>query len=96
MIGHGAQCFSVYDSAAKLFLEPFQAPTVESAIRSFREAINKPGHQFAKFPEDYTLFHIGAFDAEKGVHVPLATPHSLGVAITFMPRAGQLEVASNA
>lgn len=77
------QVFTVYDSAAKAFLSPFQAPTIESAIRSFREVVNREGHQFNKFPEDYTLFHIGHFELDTGMLVPQA-PHSLGVAITFL------------
>lgn len=77
--------FTVYDSAAGLYLEPFHAPSIEFAVRGFREAVNKPDHQFNKFPEDYTLFHIGTFDPQSGVLNPL-TPRSLGVAITFIRR----------
>lgn len=58
--------FSVYDMAAKRYLEPFFAPTMEFAIRGFREACETPGHQFSKFPEDYTLYQLGEFDPETG------------------------------
>jgi hypothetical protein len=83
------QCFTVYDSAAQHYLEPFFAPSVEFAIREFRSAVNTPEHQFNKFPEDFTLFHIGTFEPESGVLNPVH-PHSLGVAITFLDR--QMEV----
>lgn len=79
------QMFTVYDSAAGAYLEPFFAPTLEFAMRGFREAVNKPGHQFARFPEDYTLFHVGSFDPQSGVVDPMV-PHSLGVAVTFVDR----------
>ncbi len=79
--------FSVYDSAANRYLEPFFAPTMEFAIRGFREAVNKEGHQFKKFPEDYTLYHIGGFDAETG-NLQQSEPRSLGVAITFVDNMG--------
>lgn len=75
--------FTVYDSAARKYLEPFFAPTIEVACRSFRQLVNREGHQFAMFPEDYTLFHIGEYDADAGVIVP-GDPHSLGVALTFV------------
>jgi len=78
--------FTVYDSAARKYLEPFFAETVEVACRMFRALVNKEGHQFARFPEDYTLFHLGEYDAETGYIVPLDTPHSLGVALTFVAR----------
>lgn len=77
------QVFTVHDSAANRFLEPFFAPTQEFAMRGFREAVNQEGHQFNKFPQDYTLFHIGEFDAESGTMIA-AHPHSLGVAVTYM------------
>lgn len=80
------EIFTVYDSAARRYLQPFVAETVEVAIRMFRALVSKPEHQFARFPEDYTLFHIGSFDAETGTVKALGTPHSLGVAVTFLPR----------
>lgn len=83
--------FSVYDSAAERFLEPFCAPTVEFAIRSFKEAVTRDGHQFNKFPEDYTLFKVGEYDQESGSLKPVATPQSLGVAITFMAEGPKLD-----
>lgn len=80
------QAFAVYDSAAAMYLEPFFAPTVEFAIRGFKEAVNKQGHQFSKFPEDYTLFHLGAYDQSCGEFLS-HPPTSLGVALTFVDKA---------
>lgn len=75
--------FSVFDSAAKMFMDPFMAPTVEFAIRGFREAVNRKDHQFNKFPGDYTLFIVGEFDPERAQLIP-QEPASLGVALTFV------------
>ena len=77
--------FTVYDSAAGAYLEPFFAPSVEAAIRNFRYAVNKEGHTFNTFPDDYTLFYIGTFEQQSGVLNP-QVPSSLGVAITFLDR----------
>lgn len=60
------EIFSVFDAAAKRYMDPFCAPTVEFALRGFREACQTDGHQFAKFPEDYVLYRVGSFDAEIG------------------------------
>jgi len=87
--------FTVYDSAARRYLDPFCAETIEVAIRMFRALVNKPEHMFARFPEDYTLFHVGSFDPESGLLVPLVAPHSLGVAITFVTPSTPLQVMSN-
>lgn len=76
---------AVYDAAASAYLEPFFCPTVEYAARIFREACEKEGHQFNKFPEDYTLFQIGFYDVEHGELSPLAALHPLARAIEFKP-----------
>lgn len=78
--------FSVFDSATNQYLEPFFAHTIEEAIRSFRVVLSKPDHPFARFPDDYTLFQLGSIDLSNGTMHPLKTPHSLGLALTFLPK----------
>lgn len=78
------EIFSVFDSAAKAFMAPFLAETIEVAIRRFRATVNHEGSDFGRFPEDYTLFHVGTFHQEDGSLLALSTPHSLGVALTFV------------
>lgn len=80
------ELFAVFDSAAGAFLPPFNAQTIEVAMRRFRASLQHPDNQMAKFPEDYTLFHIGTFSAETAQIVPVIPPHSLGVAVTYMDR----------
>lgn len=77
--------FSIYDNAAKAFLQPFFAPTVEAAIRMARSVVSDPNHQFAKYPEDYTLFEIGLFDQGDGSITAAAAPHSVAPLITLVP-----------
>lgn len=86
--------FSVFDSAAGAYLEPFPCPTIEVAIRRFREAIHTPDHQFQKFPEDYTLFHVGSFDQSTGKFTVLE-PRSLGVAMTFLTPSTPLKAVND-
>lgn len=75
--------FTVFDSAAGAYLDPFVAPSPEFAIREFKRAVNEEGHQFNRFPSDYTLFYIGTFDPLSG-NLNGQSPTSLGVAITFV------------
>lgn len=84
------ELFSVLDQAAERFLDVFCAPTVEFAIRGFREACTTEAHQFQKFPEDYALYHIGRFNAELGVLEPLQA-HKIAIASTFV-NGLQLEI----
>lgn len=85
--------FTVFDSAAGAYLDPFVAPSVEVALREFRRIVNKPDHQFNLYPEDYTLFHIGMFSVETGKLEP-QDPRSLGVAITFVSQTQPLSLES--
>lgn len=77
------ELFSVYDQAANMFLEPFPAPTIEFAIRGFREACERDDHQFSKFPEDYALYHVGSFNPEDGLIVSV-TASKISMASNFV------------
>lgn len=58
--------FSVFDSAAGAFLQPFFAPAVGSAVRSLTDAVNDDKHEFSKHAADYSLFILGSFDDADG------------------------------
>jgi hypothetical protein len=79
-----SEIFAVYDSKAAYFMQPFFSRNAETALRMFREIIQDPQTQVHKFPEDYTLFHIGTYSAADGMIIP-QEPRSLGVAITLLP-----------
>lgn len=74
--------FTVFDSAAGLFLEPFFAPTEAFAVRLFGYLVNKPGHQFAAHAEDFTLYVVGEFDQASG-EVGRHNPKPLGNGLTL-------------
>lgn len=54
--------YSVYDSKAEAYLQPFYMQSEGQAIRSFGEVANNKEHSIGKYPEDFTLFHLGYFD----------------------------------
>lgn len=62
--------FAVRDSAATAFLPPFVLPQEGQALRSFRQAINDPEHQWNKAPEDFNLHSLGFYDDETGIITP--------------------------
>lgn len=68
---------AIYDSSVKEYLPPFNQRTKEEAIRAFRMAVNKPGHDFNQWPEDFTLFALGEFDSEKGTFENYITPERM-------------------
>ena len=76
--------YSVYDSKAEAYLQPFFMQSRGAAIRAFGDAVNDVNHVFAKHSGDYTLFEIGEFSDESASILSYATPVSLGVAIEFV------------
>lgn len=73
--------FSIHDSKAAAFIQPFFCPTVAVGIRSYQQAANDPDTMFARFPGDYTLFEIGTFDQETGTLEQLEHPINHGLAL---------------
>lgn len=76
--------FSVYDSKAESYLQPFFSQNCGTAIRSMSEATQDVNHNFHKYAADYTLFQIGKFDDQSGDLVSLSAKKSLGTALELM------------
>lgn len=71
--------FSVFDSKAAFFGNPWFDQQEASAIRNFSDAVNdgsNPNNQWFKHPEDFSLFYLGEFDNEIG-KFHLVTPENL-------------------
>ena len=52
---------------------PFYSPRNESALRQFSDAVNDDRNhenQWAKHPEDFSLFCLGEYDDNTGVIIP--------------------------
>lgn len=54
--------FTVYDSKAEAYLQPFTMATRGEALRSFADTVADPNHQFNRHASDFTLFELGEFD----------------------------------
>lgn len=72
---------SVFDSATKVYFQPFYARSRAEAIRSFAECANQEGHPFCKHPGDFTLFIIAEWDEDTGKFENLVAPDCLGTAL---------------
>lgn len=76
--------FSIRDAAADAFLPPFVLPKTDMAKRTFGACVNSEDHQFAAYPEDYTLMEIGTFDDETGFVTQDMPPKSLGNGLNYV------------
>lgn len=75
--------FTVYDSKAEAYMQPFFCQSTGVAVRMFEQAANDPNHSFCKWPGDYTLFELGEWDEHSAMFTPAVTPTNLGMAITM-------------
>lgn len=75
--------FAIYDSKSKAHLLPFFATETAVAQRHFQTAANDRDSMFFKYPEDYTLFHVGHFDDATGRVEPIDRPENLGLAAQY-------------
>jgi len=82
--------FSVYDSKANAFLQPFFAVSRGVAERSFFAAVMDQGHDFNRFAEDYTLFELGEFDEASAGFNMLETPKSVALAAHVLSLAKEM------
>jgi hypothetical protein len=78
--------FSVYDSKAEAYMQPFFMNTKGQALRVFQDSLEDNQSQLSKHPEDFTLFQIGTFNQQNASLIPLKTPISLGTAIELSNR----------
>lgn len=76
--------FSIYDSKTAAYLQPFFMQTKPAAIRAISDTLSDPNHQFAKHPEDYTLFYLGTFEDQHSKFDLEETPVSLCVCIELI------------
>ena len=74
--------FSIFDEKAKAYLPPILLPHVGQMVREFKDAINDATTAFYRHPEDYTLFQLGTFDNETGLHTIDKTPKPLHNGLT--------------
>lgn len=75
--------FTVHDSKAEAFLQPFYADTRGLATRMFADAVNQTDHNFNRYAADYTLFCLGEFDQQTAGITLLPSPENLGLALQY-------------
>lgn len=57
---------SLCDTRAKMWYSPFPARSEAEALRMFREALSDANGLAGKYPEDFSLFVVGTWDADIG------------------------------
>lgn len=89
--------FTIYDSKAEAYLQPFFSPTKATATRDFQQAAQDEKSAFHTHAADYTLMQIGAWNEQTGTLSVDETKSNLGTALDYMTAIQtpkKLEVAS--
>ena len=75
--------FSIRDEALKAFNNPVYMPTIDTARRSFGDAVVKD-ENFRNHPNDYSLFHLGTYDDETARFEQFDIPVRIAVASDYV------------
>lgn len=75
--------FSIRDSKAETFHQPWFAKNQAEAERNFTQLARDEKSTISQFPEDYDLYYIGTYDDERGVADPVDTPQHIAKAIAL-------------
>lgn len=67
--------FTIYDSKAEAYHQPFFETTDATAVRAIKEAMRNS--ILGKYPEDYTLYRLATFDDEEGLVTPLKSMETI-------------------
>lgn len=65
------QMFTIHDSKGEIFNPPYSSRSFGEAERIFSELQKNPESTISKYPEDFSLHHIGEYDDQTGEIAPL-------------------------
>lgn len=78
--------YTCFDSKGQVYMHPFFMRADGEAVRAFSASIAKPGHPFADYPADYTLFCIGEYDDDNARFLQYDYHQNLGNGVEFLPK----------
>lgn len=85
--------FTVHDSKAEAYLQPFFALTVGMALRDWRSACNDQDHQFHRHAGDYNLFELGTYEQQTAKFEIHDSPINHGLALSQLTTPVDLQDA---
>lgn len=89
--------YTVRDTKAEAFLQPFYVRSRGEAIRSFSDALKDSRSMLGQHPEDFYLFELGEWDECTAGFVLHPAPVSLGGALEYvaLPNAANENASDN-
>ena len=78
------KCFSIFDSKANVFCEPFFAVSVGVASRMFADLVADSRSTVNRYPADFALYEIGYFNETPGLFTSFDRPSYVCSASEFV------------
>lgn len=85
--------YTIYDSKSEAYMKPMFLRSHGEAIRVFEAACQTSDHEFHRFPEDFTLFHLGEWDDSTALFQMNMTPIPLARSIEVVARQPVTQLA---
>lgn len=80
------EMFSLYDTKALCFSQPFYSANQSSAVRTVMDTLAGGDSLLSRHPDDYILFHVARFDDSNGAVEPLSKFENMGPLSGLMPK----------
>ena len=77
--------FAIFDMKMGAYLQPMFFRSEGEALRAWQDIVNdsNPNNGIAKYPEDYSFYHLGNWNDESGEFTILDKPKSYGSAVGY-------------
>lgn len=75
--------FSIYDSKAEAYMQPFFAVEAGVAKREFGNLVADSSHPIGQHPEDYTLFVLANWNMGTGTVTPENAPLAIANGLDY-------------
>lgn len=76
--------FSLYDSKAEAYMQPFFMQTKGQAIRAITDTATNKESQIGRHPADFTLFELGEYNDSNGTFQTHEARVNLGTCLEFI------------
>lgn len=81
------KAFAVRDVKVSGWLTPHFNQHLGLELRGWQEVVNDAKSDIAKYPEDFSLYEVGAWDSEQGMLIPLSPPKLVATASEYVKKS---------
>lgn len=78
--------YAILDSKVGAYSRPYFARSHGEALRALMNTVSDPNTDLHKWPEDYTLCHIGYYNEDTGRLESGVAPEPIAKALDFHPK----------